>query len=112
MHGRAEAGRFLAWGTRNARAGACIMRGLRGKNKWPASLAQRADVRLCMQEAWVRTPMSAVLKKKIEFCQLTFPFMQARVRIPAGACGGWTGPGSSPGPGISGNDSAALQIVQ
>ena len=38
------------------------MRGLMGKNKWPASVAQRADARLCVQEAWVRTPTGAVLK--------------------------------------------------
>ena len=61
--GRAEAGRFLAWVTRNARAGACIMRGNRLKNIWPASVAQRADVRLCVQEAWVRIPMCAYSKK-------------------------------------------------
>ena len=67
------------------------MRGLMGDIKWPASVAQRADARLCVQEAWVRTPTGAVLKK-IEFCQLTFPVMQTRVRIPAGL-DGLAGPG-------------------
>ena len=39
------------------------MRGLMGKNKWPASVAQRADARLCVQEAWVRILAGVVVKK-------------------------------------------------